>query len=283
MKSSYETLISQTVTLGEQGFLGEEAQNETARYADLPNDIARCIRYIDNFFSQDTEEDTKSARNLLCQLVIVAYRDAKKQDASLAQAFAKAYIEDFRGIPGTALLPRWISLAEAALAFKNLSKSGNPSLIWQQTTRLVLTVNEFLDGLVGLLIVAWRCALGKTVNTNVLGNAYGSKVNEFAELTGGEDGIFYLIFRLADPILRNGIAHSSIWPDFEAQIVHYIVGQQAKIEYEMSLTKFMLIAYLGSHLAQAYIAALTTIVVMESGGPIAAQMIPEHLMTLFHR
>jgi hypothetical protein len=281
MKSSYETLISRIADLGEQGHLGETVQNEVARYTKLPNDMARCAGYINDFFSPDVEEEAKAARNLLCQLVVVVYRDAKKQDAPLARAFATAFSEDFLGIPGTALLPRWVSLAEASLAFQSLSKFGNPSLVWQQATTLVLAVNEFLDGLIGLLVVAWRCTLGKTVNTNVLGNAYGSKVNEFAELTGGEDGVFYLIFRLADPTLRNGIAHSSIWLDPEAQKIHYIVGQQEKTEYEMRLIEFMAIAYLGSHLAQAYVAALATIVVMEDGGPIAEQMIPDQLVKLF--
>lgn len=283
MKRSYEKLIKQIVNLGEHGHLGEDAKQGIARYAELPNDIARSIVYVNGFFLADIEEEARQIRGLLCQMMIVVYRDAKKRDPGLARAFANAFIEDFPQASGTALLPRWVSLAEASFAFKNLAKSENPSLVWQQASRLVLATNEFLDGLLGLLIVAWRCALGKTVNVNVLGNPYGSKVDEFHRLTNGDDGPFYLFLRMANPKLRNGIAHNSIWLDPAEQKVRYIVGQQQKIECEMGLTEFMAMAYLGSHLASAYMAALGTIIALEDGGPVVEQLIPAQLVSLYRK
>jgi hypothetical protein len=119
------------------------------------------------------------------------------------------------------------------------------------------------------------------LNTNVLGNAYGSKVNEFAKLTNGENGPFYLYFRMADPTLRNSIAHSSIWLDSDEKKVRYVAGQQKKTEYEMDLMKFMAMGYLGSHLASSYIAALATIVVLEDGGSFVKGLIPMQLVKLF--
>ena len=274
-------MLGRISDLGEKGYFGEEAKSETVRYANIPNDIGRSVIFINDFFSENVDEDTKAARNLLCQMIVVAYRDAKKKDAAQARAFANAFIEDIPTVLGSALLPRWVTLAETSFAYKNDSKSENPSLVWNNLTKLVLATNEFLDGLIGLLIIAWRCALGKTVNTNVLGNNYGSKVNEFAELTKGENGPFYLFFRMADPKLRNSIAHSSIWLDSDEKKVRYIVGQQEKTEYEMDLMKFMSMAYLGSHLASAYVAALATIVVLEDSGSAAKGFIPMHLVNLF--
>ncbi len=73
----------------------------------------------------------------------------------------------------------------------------------------------------------------------------GSKFNEFSQLTGGDEGAFYLIFRLANPDLRNAIAHENIWLDSETDIVKYSAGKGPKVTYEMSLIDFMGLATVG--------------------------------------
>lgn len=251
MKDSYERLLRRMAELAEQGHLGENALEASLSYAELPNDLARCAKFVREFFDADVDDEMRFPRSYFCQLVLVAYRDAKKQDATLAQTFALALIEDFPGAPGSALLPRWCSLAEASFAFQHVAFSIEPSLVWQQASRLVLAINEFLDGLIGLLIIAWRCAQAKTVNVNVLGNAYGSKIDEFTKLTDGDDGAFYLFLRIADADLRNGIAHGSMWLDADERKVRYVVGRQTKTDRTMDLEEFMCIAMLGSHLGAA--------------------------------
>ena len=85
---------------------------------------------------------------------------------------------------------------------------------------------------------------------------------------------------MADPKLRNGLAHNSIWFESDEQKVRYIVGRQQKKEYEMSVMEFMTRAALGSHLASAYMAALATIIALEDGGSTAEQLIPAQLVDL---
>jgi hypothetical protein len=266
--------------LARDGHLGPEVQADSEAYSSLPSDVARCVASVDDFFTADVDEALREPRSLLCQLILVAYRDAKKRDAKLARDFAYAFFQDFPGAAGSALLPRWSSLSDASFAFQKLATSADVVLVWQQSSRLVLAVNEFLDGLIGFLIVAWRCALGKSVNPNVLGNAYGSKIKEFAELTGGDDGAFYLFLRIADANLRNGLAHGSAWLDSKEGKVRYLTGQQQKTEREMDLLQFMSCATLGSHLGSAYVAALATISVIEDGSQAAADLLPSPLVEL---
>lgn len=283
MKSSYQGLLNRIEGLSSDGHLGSEVQKTWGEYSSLPNNAARSIAFVHDFFGADVDEELQMPRRLFCQLILVAYRDAKKRDAGLARDFAFAFIQDFPGAAGSALLPRWSSLAEASLAFQRVASSGDVVLLWQQSSRLVLAVNEFLDGLIGFLIVAWRCALGKTVNPNVLGNPYGSKINEFAQLTGGDDGAFYLLLRVADANLRNGLAHGSAWLDSAGSKVRYASGRQQKTEREMDLVEFMTVAALGSHLGPAYVAALATISVFEDGPQAAEDLLPPPLVELLEK
>lgn len=280
VSSGYEGLLNQIGQLAGDGHLGSEAKAASREYAALPNDLARCVTYINDFADAEVEEELRLIRSLLCQVVLAAYRDANKIDSVLARNFAFAFFRDFPGMSGSALLPRWSSLADASYTFQMVAHSGNRLLIWQQSSRLVLATNELLDGLIGLLIIAWRCALGRTVNPNVLGNAYGSKINEFADLTGGDDGPFYLILRTADADLRNGLAHGAAWLDPKEDKVRYITGRQKKTECEMDLIKFMSMATVGSHLGPSYIAALATVAVWESGDTRSRGELPPPLTQL---
>lgn len=281
--TSRSQLLAQFEQLAADGDFGLAAEAAVGAYAQLPNDVARAVKYVVELYEGTEEPKGRQARDLVAQLLLVTYREAKGKDEAVASNFANAFIDDYPGTTGTSLLAKWISLAEAALGFKSVgAKPNNRSLLWQQSSRLVQMTNEFLDGLLGLLIVAWRCGLGKTVNRNVLTNAYGSKLDEFESLTGGEDGPFYLLFRIADPPLRNGIAHGTAWLDRDAQEVRYTAGRQVRQRHSLELTRFMEMAYCGSYLAQAYLAALATIVVLEGDNVEAASLLPHHLVRVMN-
>lgn len=281
--SSRSRLLAQFDQLATDGDFGVAAEAAVGAYAPLTNDVARAVKYVAELYEGSDDPEGRQARDLFAQLVLVAYREAKRQDEAVASNFANAFIDNYPGTSGTSLLAKWISLGEAALGFKSLTaESKSRSLLWQQSSRLVLMTNEFLDGLLGLLIVAWRCGLGKPINTNVLTNAYGSKLDEFKNLTGGENGAFYLLFRIADPPLRNGLAHGTAWLDYDAQEVRYTVGRQARQEHSLELTLFMAMAYYGSYLAQGYLAALATIIVLEGDSSAAAELLPDHLVRVMN-
>jgi hypothetical protein len=219
----------------------------------------------------------KTAESLL---IIVLYREAKKKDTEVAQAIVNSFIEDFPNTENTCVFPQWESLAKASLAFK-AAKNAEPVVVWQQSTRLFQAYNEFLSAFLGFFIIGWRCALSKDFSTNVLHNSYGSKLNEFDQLTGGEYGPFYLILRLAKPNLRNAIAHENVWFDRDSNIVRFTHGRRRETTEEMPLVEFMGLAALGSLIAQYYLAAITAIVILEDGKKSDIEQLPAHLIRVF--
>jgi hypothetical protein len=162
-----------------------------------------------------------------------------------------------------------------------LAKSQNKLLIWQQSIKLFQSYNEYINGLFGYLIILWRIYLNKTVNPNVLNTSYGNKVNQLSELTGGDDGPFYIYLRMAKPDIRNAIAHESIWLDSDNAIVHYTHGNQNRVESQIDLVEFMGLATFGSHIAQPYLAAISVIIIMEYGSALAKSLLPESYRRVF--
>lgn len=281
-KTSRDRLLTQFTRLAEKGHFGADVKSSTDVYAGITDDLSRAVKYVSEFEAEEVDDSVREARKQMTTLILATYQGAREKDVAVGEAFASALITDYPGTTGTSLLDRWISLAEAAYGFKTLAaEPRNPSLLWQQTARLVLMTNEFLNGLLGLIILAVRVVLGRKANPNVLHNALGSKKNELAKLTGGvDDGLFYPFLRLTDPPLRNGIAHGTAWVDADRAKVIFTVGGNQKREIERDLMLVMVMAQLGSHLAQSYIAAISIILVDASDSATAKRLVPKQFLSL---
>jgi len=286
MKESHKKLIEQFSKMADDGAFGDQIAKSRLEYEQLSSGIPIMLKVVADFsegLSSDLPEMAQM-RQLACKLLIVAYREANRKDPDTAAHFANSFIQDYPGVPESSLLPRWTSLTKACLAFRELAYSQNRLLIWQQSLKLVQAYNEYLNGLFGYLIILWRVHLGKPINSNVLNTTYGNKINQLSDLTDGDDGIFYFYLRLAQPDIRNAIAHESIWLDSEANIVHYNHGNQNKIESQIGLFEFMTFATSGSHIAQPYLVAISVIIIMEFGSELAKSLLPESYRKLFsHR
>lgn len=283
MKESHKKLLEQFSNMAAAGAFGDQIAESRSEYEQLPNGIPIMLKTVSDFcagLSSDSPE-LAQMRQLACKSLIVAYREANRKDPDIAAHFVNSFIRDYPGVAESCLLPRWTSLANACLAFRELAHSKNRLLIWQQSLKLFQAYNEYLDGLFGYLIILWRTHLGKPVNPNVLNTTYGNKINQLSELTGGEGGIFYFYLRLAQPDIRNAIAHESIWLDSDAAIVRYNHGNQNKIESQIGLVEFMTYATSGSHIAQPYLAAISVIVIMEYGSELAKSLLPESYRKVF--
>lgn len=273
-------LLEQLHRLAKEGYFGTRVAEEWESYAHLNDPLQACAKFVEDFDSYDAPDEIKikDIRNKLCQMLCLAYRQARRSDPAVAQEFAAAFTNDFLGHPGSALLTRWNSLAEAAHAFKKVALTQDGLLIWQQTSRLFLAYNEFLNGLLGLLIIAWKVGLEKPYSLNVLDNNYGAKIHDFQQLTGGDGGLFFLIFRLARKDLRNAIAHGAAWLDVEGQRVRFTFeNKREKVESSIPVMEFVTLAALGSHLGVAYLAALAAITVSEEGSVEMKERLPPQL------
>lgn len=283
MKATHKRLLEQVAQMAAEGEFGESIKSAQREYDQLPAGMAILLKTVLDFCAETSHHESEIAqiRSLACQLLIVAYREAKRKDTTIALSFAHSFIEDYPGVPESSLLPQWCSLAQASLAFREMAHSENRLLVWQQSCKQFQAYNEFLNGLFSYLIVLWRTSLGRSVNIQVFDATYANKINQFSSLTGGEDGPFYLFCRLARPRIRNAIAHETIWLDSDAAKVRFTEGRNPKIESEMQLVEFMALASIGSHLAHAYLAAIGVIAIMEEGTDFAKDLMPPQLVRVF--
>lgn len=268
-------LLEQILRLSKGGFFGAKVTEESVAYDAMKDPIELCVKVVEDFYGgKPLESELEQIRDLLCKLLLLVYREARNKDSRRALEFATVFADDFEGHPGTALLTRWNSLAEASIAFKMVAHSENRLLVWQQASRLILAYNEFLNGLLGPLLICWGEVLGRSFKLGIVDSPYGSKVSELEKLTGGEQGVFYLLVRIARADLRNAVAHGSAWLDAEARKVRFTQGSKVKVEAEISIEEFLAFATIGSHLAAAYIAALSAIVVFEAGESKLKERLP---------
>lgn len=277
MQSRTQQQLEQISRSGAQGYFGREVQIASEAYSKLSG-APLLSQFVSDYYRDAQRASADDAPlneicDLVVQLILVVYREALKRDATVANALAASLTEDYAGTMDSHLLPQWATLYEASYAFKQTCGLGNPLLAWQAQTRLCQAVHEFAGGLLGFLILGWRAGQGQRVNPNVLTNTLGAKLNEFIQLTGGEDGAFYLFGRLLKPEIRNAIAHGDIWQD-EADQVHYVVNREPRQEKQISLLEFAGITAAGSYLGVAYILALSILIVANSGDEKAWHLIP---------
>ncbi|EGV29603.1 hypothetical protein ThidrDRAFT_3195 [Thiorhodococcus drewsii AZ1] len=283
MRELHKRLLKQTAEMAEQGAFGDSIKMAREEYRELPPGIAVLLKTVIDAYSDGRAlgEEILRMRDLFTQLIVVAYRDAARIDQQVALALAHSFIEDYPGVKLSCIAPQFCALLQAALAFREVGSSTSSTLVWQQMSRMVHTYNEFLCGLMGFMIPCLRIARGQPADTRVFSMPYSARIEQMNSLTGGEDGAFYLISRLAKPRIRNAIAHGSAWVDSHTAKVYYTDGGREKQEYELDLQEFALLAMTGSHLVQPYLAAIGTIAVMEDGSDLAKALLPKHLQGLF--
>lgn len=284
MKESHKQLLQQIADMAEEGKLGESIKAARKEYDRLPIGIATLLKCVVDAYQSNPSIDGEilQLRDLFCQLIIVIYRDGSLRDTEVAHALVHSLIKDFPGVQESCLTPQLCSLMEAALGFREVGDLKNRLMIWQQISRVVLAYNEFLNALLGFLIPCLKCSQGKQPDPGVFSVAYATKLEQFNVLTGGGNGPFYLITRLARPKLRNAIAHGTIWLDSKTAKVRYSVGSKKKEEHEIELIEFSSLALSGSHLPTSYLAAIGAIAVLEDGSDLAKTFLPHHLVHLFN-
>jgi hypothetical protein len=284
MKESHKHLVQQIAEMAEEGKLGESIKAARKEYERLPVGISTLLKCVVDAYQSNSNMDGEilQLRDLFCQLLVAIYRDAPLRNQEVAHALVHSLIKDYPGVQESCLAPQLCSLMEAALGFREVGDLRNRLMVWQQMSRIVLAYNEFLNALLGFLIPCLKCSKGKQPDPAVFATAYAAKVDQFNSLTGGENGPFYLITRLARPKLRNAIAHGTIWLDSNAAKVRYSVGQKKREEHEIELIEFSGLALSGSHLPASYLAAIGAIAVMEDGSDLAKAFLPQHLVQLFN-
>jgi hypothetical protein len=267
----------------QEGFFGAEAQRYTEYFANLQGDDV-FYALIQNFYApvDGDNEQIFNIADLIAQLLMVVYRETKNKDQAFAEAYLKSFIDDFPGTFGTALAPKWQSLASTSITFRAIaSNNSEPLLAWQSAKPLFEAYNEFLNVLLSYLIIGWQIVRSKRYSLNTFKNAYGNKAQVFSDLTDGENGPFYIFHRIAKPRIRNAIAHGDIHLNRDKAIILYADGKGNKRRnYTIDVVEFVGLAAVGSHLARAYLTAIACIAAYEHDEGKAKRQLPEHVYKL---
>lgn len=265
---------------GAQGLLGERVKNSTRHYASLPEGPDQWIQLVNDIYTTTAASDVESpvvVGRTFCEILIALYRESKKRDQALSAAFLNSLICDHPEVPNTVIFPSWESLVRAQAAFSTRNTT-DPLLLFEQLKKLTLDYNNFFDRLSGYLLLCYRCVYGKPYKVNSLGNRYRDKLRDLDQVSGGENGIFCHFFRCAEPRIRNAIAHGNIWLDPDSALIRYNdTGARGEIPIMLLMAKVMIAV----EMAKGYIAAITTILVLETGDDASIKRLPQHLVQLF--
>ena len=197
--------------MAENGQLSVETRASRAEEHACLQNMAIFLEVIVDFRQYSRENpDFAEFRELFMQALIAVYSQAKRVNPEVASTFARSFAVDYPGILKSCLIHRWCSLSNACIASREVAAHSNHRLLfWQQATNQFREYNEFLNGLLPYLIVLCRSKENRAVIESVFRDSYSRKIDQLKALTGGEDGMFYLIFRIANSRLRNAIAHGT--------------------------------------------------------------------------
>ncbi|MCK5734514.1 MAG: hypothetical protein KAI38_10025, partial [Candidatus Latescibacteria bacterium] len=80
MKESHDRLLKQFVDMAADGQFGDSIKEAQKEYDQLPPGIAILLKFVLDFWEEifNKNDELAQIRNLTCQLLIIAYREAKK-------------------------------------------------------------------------------------------------------------------------------------------------------------------------------------------------------------
>lgn len=261
------------------GIYGDEVKKSAIEYKNMDG-IEVALKTVTETYTG--KEDFLEIINILAIAFLHLFRETKKKDVLVAEAFINSLIKDYPDTEHTCLYHRWGSATAAILAFKMIKHDkSNKLLLWEQSLKTTQAINEFCNGLLGFLIICQNCILDNNIDTKIFDKTYSEKLNVFANLTGGEDSLFYLLFRLTDRHLRNSIAHGKIWLDGETDTVKYQdgMGKNHK-EYSKPLLEYFVLFGVSMIIPRSYMTALSVAVVFEGGTMTQKLQLPPHLLKL---
>lgn len=266
-----------------EGLYGDESQAMAYRYHQDNNSPMRLhLQFVKDFYQKVESEQEKEPAYAIAQNIVlyllVFYRDLHKKSPPKAEMFLTGLVMDYPGVAGSKLLGQFQGLVEAAIAFKRVIPYNDYLPLWQQSQKLIQAYNEFLGGLIGYLIIGFKVLLDmKHDPRKILHSSYGNKVHEFNEIT---HGILIELTNLAQPKLRNALAHGGVWHDRETDNVHY---QDRDKEYEMPLINFIAFGSAGSYLCESYIVALSAVLIMYYSSDETREQLPIAVKEIFYQ
>ncbi len=277
-----ENIDRRFIQLGEQiedGLYGSEVIKEATNYKNTSNNqIEPFLKTINDFYSKEINPIFRPYPLALIEIILSLFFKNNSKDVDLSDCFTLIFQKNIEGTKNTCIKDKYLNMLDAGHASKQSIETNNPLIIWELAKNNFLAYNEFLNVLVGAILINYRFAIRKKYKFSTLDNPYGNKVNELIELKPQGQCYEYL-FELLKPDIRNAIGHQTIWYDKSNRLVIYL-NDKTGINETISIEDFILLDSKASYLAEAYLVAISTIAVFSIGTPKDKTRLPKELFLL---
>ena len=259
------------------GVYGKEAQNLLNDIQNVPQgSVEVFFKPINNFFSKDINPIFKPYAISLIKIILSLFLKNNKNNPELSDYFNLTFNRDIDGLPNSCIKGKYASMLEAGHAFKQ-SVRTNQLVLWELSKNYFLSYNEFMNHLIGIILINLQYSIKNKYKLNTLNNAYGNKISELKKLTPKPD-YYNTLLELLNPDIRNAIAHQTIW--FNEENNNVIYKNNKGIEEKISITDFILLNSKASYLAEAYLVAIGTIGVYYFGSMMDRTRFPKELFLI---
>ncbi|WP_166383825.1 hypothetical protein [Polaribacter sp. 11A2H] len=277
-----ENIDRRYLQLGEQiesGLYGSKVKKEASIYKSISNShIEPFLKNINDFYSKEINPVFRPYPVALIEVILSLFFKNNSKDVKLSDCFCLIFQENIEGTKKTFIKDKYINMLDAGHASKQSLNTNNPLIIWELSKNSFLAYNEFLNVLVGAILINYRYSIGKDYKFNSLDNAYANKVNQLIELKP-EGKCYEYLFELLRPDIRNAIGHQNIWFDKSNRLVTYLNDKTGTNE-TMSIEEFILLDAKASYLAEAYLVSISTIAVFSIGTTSDKIGLPKELTSL---
>lgn len=261
-----------------EGLYGEEAKLSHLEIQKFDsNPIEGYIAYINDFYNKDIASQFRDYPLSLVKVIVYSYLKNHQKNEDIPILFSKILFEDVLDTPGSSVSNKYQGMMDSYHAYKQGLSTGNRLILWELSKSTFLSYNEFLNGILGLVIINLRVASGLNYKPGILKNKYGVNRNQYLEIIPNDE--FFSVFgELLQSELRNAIGHQTIWFDETNLVVRYQANPDGE-EQELPLDEFVFLTSKASYLAEAYIVGLCAIGVIKSPNIMDKTRLPKELFS----
>ncbi len=276
MKKYSDKRFNQVDKQTQDGLYGNDVIKDSFEYKNLSgNSIEMFLKNINDFYSKDINPIFRPYPIALIKIILSLFFKNNDKNPELTDYFTLIFQKDIEGTKNTCIKDKYLNMLDAGHAFKQSISTDNPLIIWELAKSNFLAYNEFLNILIGVILINYRFSIGKSYKLGTIKSNYGNKVNELIELSP-RDVSYRNLFELLKPEIRNAIGHQTIWFDKEDGMVTYLNDKTGENEM-VSIKEFIMLNSKASYLGEAYLVAMSTIGVFTIGKPQDKARLPKEL------
>ncbi len=278
-KKNTDKRFNQVGKQTKEGLYGKKAIKDYIAYENLSdNSIETFLKSINDFYSKDINPIFRPYPIALIKIILTLFFKNNDKNPELSDYFSLIFQRDIDGTRNTCIKDKYLNMLDAGHAFKQSITTGNQLIVWELAKNNFLAYNEFLNVLIGVILINYRFSVGKSYKLSTLKNNYGNKVNELIDLSPQGTSYKYL-FELLKPEIRNAIGHQTIWFDKSGGMVTYLNDKTGEKEI-IAIKDFIFLNLKASYLGEAYLVAMSTIGMFTIGKPQDKIRLPKELFLL---